>query len=56
LVAGVGLDGIVIVETEDAILVAACAHSQAVKRVVDSLEAQGRDDLRHASPGPKRAD
>jgi mannose-1-phosphate guanylyltransferase/mannose-6-phosphate isomerase len=56
LVAGVGLDGIVIVETEDAILVASRAHSQAVKRIVESLEAQGRDDLRHAPAGAKRAE
>lgn len=52
LVAGVGLDGVIVVETEDAVLVVARAHSQRVKRIVDRLEAQGRREARQAGEGP----
>lgn len=38
LVVGVGLDGMVVVETPDAVLVAAKTHTQEVKRVVSELK------------------
>jgi mannose-1-phosphate guanylyltransferase len=42
LTAVVGLDNVVIVETEDALLVCAKDKSQDVKKVVDELEQQGK--------------
>ncbi len=44
-VAVVGLDDVVVVDTPDAVLVTTRERAQDVKRVVDELRAQGRDDL-----------
>jgi len=44
LVAVVGLDGVIVVETPDAVLVMAGEESQRVKQVVDALKAAGRSD------------
>jgi mannose-1-phosphate guanylyltransferase len=44
-VAVVGIENIVVVETEDAILVTTLAHSQDVGKVVKELVAKGRTDL-----------
>ena len=45
LVATVGLDNIVVVETNDAVLVAAKDKVQDVKKIVESLKAQGRSEV-----------
>jgi mannose-1-phosphate guanylyltransferase len=45
LVAVVGLDDIVVVDTPDALLVSRAGASQEVKTVVDRLRAEGRDEL-----------
>jgi mannose-1-phosphate guanylyltransferase/mannose-6-phosphate isomerase len=45
LVATVGLDNIVVVETNDAILVAAKDQVQDVKKIVESLKATGRSEV-----------
>jgi mannose-1-phosphate guanylyltransferase/mannose-6-phosphate isomerase len=45
LVAVVGLDGIIVVETPDAVLVMAAEESQRVKQVVDALKAVGREEV-----------
>lgn len=45
LVATVGLDNIVVVETNDAVLVAAKDKVQDVKKIVESLKAQGRSEF-----------
>ena len=45
LVAVVGLEGVVVVDTPDALLVAAADAAQDVKAVVDRLRAEGRTDL-----------
>src|SRR5215470_13167273 len=44
LVAAVGLDGVVIVETDDAVLVVAREHAERVKKVVEELQRR--------APGP----
>jgi mannose-1-phosphate guanylyltransferase/mannose-6-phosphate isomerase len=44
-VAVVGLDNVVVVETEDAVLVVRRDKAQDVKRIVDRLKAEGRDAL-----------
>jgi mannose-1-phosphate guanylyltransferase len=44
-VAVLGLDGVVVVDTGDALLVMAAEASQDVKAVVERLRAQGRDEL-----------
>lgn len=44
LVSVVGLDGVVVVETPDAVLVTDRAHSQDVKKIVGQLEAQQRGE------------
>ncbi len=44
-VAVVGLDDVVVVDTGDAVLVTTRERAQDVKRVVDGLRADGRDDL-----------
>lgn len=44
LVAAVGLDNVVVVETPDAVLVADRARSQEVKQIVSTLAAQGRSE------------
>lgn len=45
LIAGVGLRGMTVVATKDAILVLPKGASQGVKQVVERLKADGRDDL-----------
>lgn len=45
LVATVGLDNIVVVETNDAILVAAKDQVQDVKKIVETLKVQGRSEV-----------
>lgn len=45
LVAVVGLDDVVVVDTPDALLVTTRAHAQSVKQVVAGLEESGRADL-----------
>ncbi len=45
LVALVGLEGVIVVDTTDALLVAAADAAQDVKKVVDRLRAEGRTDL-----------
>jgi mannose-1-phosphate guanylyltransferase len=45
LVAVVGLDDVVVVDTPDAVLVMPRSRAQEVKGVVDSLKAEGRTDL-----------
>ena len=46
LVTAVGLDDCVVVETKDAILVAPADRAQDVKKLVDELEAAGREETR----------
>jgi mannose-1-phosphate guanylyltransferase/mannose-6-phosphate isomerase len=46
LVAAVGLDGCVVVETKDAVLVAPVDRAQDVKKLVDGLEASDREETR----------
>jgi len=45
LVSLVGVEDVIVVETEDALLICRRGESQAVKQVVDTLEEQGRQDL-----------
>ncbi len=45
VVAVVGLEDVVVVDTPDVVLVTTKAHAQAVKQVVDRLKADGRTDL-----------
>ena len=45
LVAVIGLDDVVVVDTPDAVLVTTRARAQQVKQVVDALKAKGREDL-----------
>ncbi len=45
LVAVVGLEGVVVVETDDAVLIVAREHAQDVKRIVEALKLRGRADL-----------
>lgn len=45
LVALVGLDNVIVVDTEDAVLVAARGRSQDVGQVVEQLKARGREEL-----------
>ncbi len=48
LVATIGLEQVVVVETADAVLVAKRGHSQAVKTIVDQLQArQAREHIEH---------
>ena len=46
LVVAVGLEGFVVVETGDAVLVVPAADSQRVKDAVDALKAAGREEVR----------
>ncbi|RMF99162.1 MAG: mannose-1-phosphate guanylyltransferase/mannose-6-phosphate isomerase [Gammaproteobacteria bacterium] len=46
LVTAVGLDGCIVVETKDAVLVVPRERSQDVKRMVDELGAAGREEVR----------
>jgi mannose-1-phosphate guanylyltransferase len=45
IIAVVGLDDVVVVDTPDALLVVSRDRAQDVKAVVDRLKASGRDDL-----------
>jgi mannose-1-phosphate guanylyltransferase len=45
LVAIVGMDDVVVVDTPDALLVMPRHRAQEVKAVVDALKAEGRSDL-----------
>lgn len=45
LVAAIGLENVVIVATDDAVLVVNADHAQEVKGIIDTLKADGRDDL-----------
>jgi mannose-1-phosphate guanylyltransferase len=45
LVATIGLEDLVIIDTPDALLVCPRARAQEVKRIVDSLKARERTDL-----------
>lgn len=45
LVAVVGVEGVVVVDTPDAVLVTTREHAQDVKKIVDELKATGRADL-----------
>ncbi len=45
LVALVGLDDVVVVETDDALLVASRERAQDVKQIVEALKSEGRTDL-----------
>jgi mannose-1-phosphate guanylyltransferase/mannose-6-phosphate isomerase len=53
LVAVVGLDGVVIVETPDAVLVTAAVESQRVKKIVEALKAAGREQRLAAVRRPR---
>jgi mannose-1-phosphate guanylyltransferase/mannose-6-phosphate isomerase len=50
LVAAIGLEDVVIVETADAVLVMSRDRSQDVKRVVDALQQAGHASVRDAEP------
>ena len=41
----IGVEDIVVVDTEDALLVTTSAHAQRVKSVVDALKLSGRTDV-----------
>ena len=41
----VDVDGLVIVETKDAIMVCPKEKAQSVKKIVETLQAQGRNEL-----------
>lgn len=45
LIAAVGLEGVSVIATDDAILVCAKGRSQGVKQIVERLKESGRDDL-----------
>lgn len=45
LVAVIGLDDVVVVETKDAVLVASKSHIQAVKNIVTKLQSYGRSEV-----------
>jgi mannose-1-phosphate guanylyltransferase len=45
LVAAIGLQGMIIIETDDALLVCPRERSQQVRRIVDALRDRGREDL-----------
>ncbi|HTK01769.1 MAG TPA: mannose-1-phosphate guanylyltransferase/mannose-6-phosphate isomerase [Bordetella sp.] len=47
LVATIGLDNIVVIETADAVLVVHKEHTQDVKRVVETFRAQHRSEMEH---------
>ena len=46
LVAAVGLEGCIIIETKDAVLVAPSERAQEVKKIVDELAAKDREEVR----------
>ena len=45
MIATIGVDNLVVVETEDAVLVCSKDRVQDVKKVVDTLQEQGRTEL-----------
>ena len=45
VIALIGIEDVVIVDTEDALLVTTTAHAQDVKKAVESLKATGADDV-----------
>ncbi len=45
IVAVAGIDGVVVVDTPDAVLVVPALQSQLVKEVVEQLRAAGRDEV-----------
>ena len=45
MIATIGVDNLVVVETEDAVLVCSKDRVQDVKKVVDTLQEQGRMEL-----------
>ncbi|EAT12944.1 bifunctional protein [Oceanobacter sp. RED65] len=47
LVAGVGLENLIVVDTDDALLVADRSQSQHIKKLVDKLSEQGRSEHLH---------
>ncbi len=49
LVTAIGLDGHVVVETDDAVLVLASDSAQGVKALVDTLKAESRAEIRGTS-------
>ena len=44
MIATVGVENLIIVETEDAVLVCDKSRAQDVKRIVDQLKAEGREE------------
>ena len=56
LVVGIGLDGVIVVETADAVVVMAREHSQSIKRVVDVLKAKNRSEVRSADSSKNRGE
>ena len=44
MVAGIGLDGLVVVETADAVMVAHKSQTQEVKKIVERLKAEKRPE------------
>ncbi len=45
MIATIGVDNLVVVETEDAVLVCSKDRVQDVKKVVDTLQEQGKTEL-----------
>jgi mannose-1-phosphate guanylyltransferase len=45
LVALIGLEDVIIIDTPDALLIADRSRSDEVKKIVENLQAQGRTDL-----------
>ena len=45
MIATIGVDNLVVVDTEDAVLVCSKDRVQDVKKVVDTLQEQGRTEL-----------
>jgi mannose-1-phosphate guanylyltransferase len=45
LITLIGVENIVVVDTEDALLVTTAEHAQRVKSVVDALKLSGRTDV-----------
>ena len=45
MVALIGVEGIVVVDTEDALLVTTTDHAQSVKQAVEALREKGNSDV-----------
>jgi mannose-1-phosphate guanylyltransferase/mannose-6-phosphate isomerase len=57
LVATIGLDGFVVIETADAVVVLPQSEAQSIKAIVDRLKRAGRAEIRELrSPSPPRSD